>query len=70
MFSADDLRRVRPPVVLLVDYPGLGPLSHAILFERMDGDFAQLIDPLTGRIKLSLSALSEQWHGHAICVDR
>lgn len=64
-----DLRAGPGPVILLVDYPGLGALSHAILFERIDGETARVIDPLSGRVRMDVDQLERQWRGHAICAD-
>lgn len=66
LLSVDDLRHLGSPAILLVDYPGLGPLSHAIMFDHFEGDIAHVIDPLTGRAKLTIPSLEEQWRGHAI----
>lgn len=63
-----DLRASPAPAILLVDHPGMGALSHAIVLERIEGGTAHVIDPLSGRVRMDVDQLQRQWRGHAICT--
>ena len=69
VLTVDDLQRLRAPAILLVECSGLGPMSHAVLFERWEGGVAQIIDPLSGRAHMSVATLTTQWKGHAILLS-
>ncbi len=63
------LQQRRSPTLLLVDYPEMSPLSHAIVLESLDDNHALVIDPLKGRVQLTLRQLQDQWRGYAVCVE-
>jgi hypothetical protein len=66
MVPPEQLRVQNKPAILLVDYPGMGPLAHAILFEKHDGTHFIVVDPLYGHQSLSETQLVERWRGHTI----
>lgn len=68
MLTMAQLLQLPLPAILLVDYPGMGPMSHAIVLEKFEGDNIHVIDPLNGRERLSTHQLKSQWRGHVIRV--
>jgi hypothetical protein len=64
--TPEQLRVCNQPAILLVDYPDMGPLAHAIMFERCAGQCFNVVDPLCGLQSLSEAELVGRWRGHAI----
>ena len=68
-FTFDELRQVRNPCILLVEYPGTGPDSHAVVLLPPVGPRLRIIDPLDGAQEWAADRLYLVWRGHLIeCV--
>ena len=66
-FPDQDLARVRPPAVLLVEVGG-EPDSHAVVYMGRQGDRFEIWDPVPGRLLLTLEDVQARWGGRAIEV--
>ncbi len=64
------IQEVNPPAALTVDHPATGPESHMVGFMGMDGEMAEIWDPLYGRDMMYPEQLSTVWHGKALEVFR
>lgn len=64
--TADALCARPGPAILLVDFPGLGPLSHAVTYVRCEGDHLLLYDPIHGADRVTRGQLAGFWRGHVI----
>jgi hypothetical protein len=64
--TVEDLAVLRRPAILFVDYPGLGPDSHAIVFLPKGAGHLALVDPLRGLYDESAEALAARWRGRLV----
>ena len=60
------LRKIPNPCILLVDYPGTGPDSHAIVILPTTNKTLRIVDPLYGLETRSPDYLALIWRGHLI----
>lgn len=68
--TSADLLRLRNPCILLVEYPGMGPDSHAVaLLASTNGAF-RIVDPLVGPETWSVGRLNSVWLGHTIECEK
>ena len=57
------------PCVIFVDYPSLGPESHAVsLMGISDDGIFEVWDSLCGRKLMSAAELAKTWHGRGIAI--
>ena len=64
--TIEELRRIQNPCILLVEYPGHGPDSHAVALLPSTNSTFRIIDPLAGPESWSADHLRRVWRGHAI----
>lgn len=65
-----DIRGFAAPAMLFVDFPSLGPESHAVAFMGLSEGQAEIWDPMAGKRMYSLSSLGKIWHGKGLECSR
>jgi len=68
--NVSSITEVQPPAALIVDHQATGPESHMVAFISMQGDRAEIWDPLEGHVIMTPEKLSAVWHGKALEIYR
>lgn len=70
--SEGEFARLPLPAILIVDHPGAGPESHAVLAIRFhpDKEVLEIWNPLTGSQMLTQARLRQIWRGHGIACRK
>ena len=61
---------VHTPAILFVDHPATGPESHVVVLAACQDGQAEILDPLSGRYRMSYALLRTVWHGKAMEVGK
>ena len=58
------------PAILFIDYPGLGPDSHAVALLPTTTAKLRIIDPLSGSYDIAADRFPWRWRGHLLTCHR
>ena len=65
-----ELSEVRPPAILFVDHPAVGPEGHAVAYFGTFKDRYEIWDPIYGRSFLKSGHIHQVWHGNGMtCLE-
>lgn len=64
--DANQLSSLSQPAILFIDYPGLGPDSHAVAFLPTKTQKIRIIDPLSGGYEFDVNRFPWKWRGHLL----
>ena len=64
--SIKHLSSLRQPAILFIDYPGLGPDSHAVALLPTGTSKIKIIDPLSGSYDMLAERFPWKWRGHLL----
>jgi ABC-type bacteriocin/lantibiotic exporter with double-glycine peptidase domain len=70
VIASDRLADIKPPAVLMVDHPALGPESHAVALVRVEENAFEVWDPLIGSEIMTADKLGSIWRGRAVEISR
>jgi len=59
-----ELREIPKPSILWT------PARHYLVLEAVEGEYATLFDPNTGRLRLGRQGLEQMWQGHTLVLSR
>ena len=64
--NLNQLPSLNQPAILFIDYPGLGPDSHAVAYLPSESSRIKIIDPLSGGYKFDVKRFPWKWRGHLL----
>jgi predicted double-glycine peptidase len=65
-----ELDRAGRPAIVYLERSGVAPFRHFAVFDRLDGNTVQLLDPARGKRRIHISEFRRYWNGVAVFVDR